>query len=196
HYARTLFNLFMVRQLALLGMRTWDADASPAAAAGSGDAGASSASERLAQIQRVLDRLWSGAPADQPVFVRDARWLIPVAQSPATDDLEPYFEVADEIAAAFAEDDRLEIQKAVVRMAGGHLRSYLHYYITQKGVPLDDSRLVQITRKANALDYSLLIRGLVPLLQAYEHAVEVGDAQKRPDLADAISQGISPDPEL
>ena len=196
HYARTLFNLFMVRQLALLGMRTWDADASPAAAAGSGDAGASGASERLAQIQRVLDRLWSGAPADQPVFVRDARWLIPVAQSPATDDLAPYFEVADEIAAAFAEDDRLEIQKAVVRMAGGHLRSYLHYYITQKGVPLDDSRLVQITRKANALDYSLLIRGLVPLLAAYERAVRAGDAQKRLDLADAIYQGISPDPEL
>jgi len=71
HYARTLFNLFMVRQLALLGMRTWDADASPAAAAGSGDAGASGASERLAQIQRVLDRLWSGAPADR-VFKIDA----------------------------------------------------------------------------------------------------------------------------
>ena len=183
HYARTLFNLFMVRQLALLGMRTWDADTS--------DAGG-----RLAQIQRVLDRLWLGAPADQPVFVRNARWLLPVAQSPATDDLAPYFEVADEIAAAFAEDDRLQIQMAVVRMAGGHLRSYLHYYITQKGVPLDDSRLVQITRKANALDYSLLIRGLVPLLAAYEHAVKGGDAQKRLDLADAICQGISPDPEL
>ena len=130
------------------------------------------------------------------MFVRDARWLIPVAQSPATDDLAPYFEVADEISAAFEEDDRLEIQMAVVRMAGGHLRSYLHYYITQKGVPLDDSRLVQITRKANALDYSLLIRGLVPLLQAYEHAVQIGDAQKRLELADAICQGVSPDPEL
>src|SRR5262249_15530735 len=154
------------------------------------------AGAQLAQIQRLLDRLWSGAPPDQPVFVRDARWLIPVAQSPATDDLAPYFEVADEISAAFAEDDRLEIQMAVVRMAGGHLRSYLHYYITQKAVPLDDGRLVQITRKANALDYSLLIRGLVPLLEAYERAVQSGDAQKRLDLADAICQGVSPDPEL
>jgi hypothetical protein len=183
HYALTLFNLFLIRQLALLAMRAWDDDAS--------DAGA-----RLAEIQRVLDRLWSYTPRDQPVFVRDARWLIPVAQSPATDDLAPYFEVADELAAAFADDDRLEIQKAVVQMAGGHLRSYLHYYITQKGVPLDDSRLVQITRKANALDYSQLIRGLVPLLAAYERAIESGDARKRLELADAICQGVSPDPEL
>ena len=182
-YALTLFNLYLIRQLALLGMRAWDDGASPAG-------------ERLAQIQSLLDRLSSGVPADQPVFVRDARWLIPVAQSPATDDLAPYFEVADEIAAAFSADDRLEIQMAVVRMAGGHLRSYLHYYITQKGVPLDDSRLVQITRKANALDYSLLIRGLVPLLEAYEHAVASGDARKRLELADAICQGVSPDPEL
>lgn len=189
HYAHTLFDLYCIRQLALLGMRTWDADA--------GDAGVDSggAGKRLAQIQGLLDRLRSTTPSDQPRFVRDARWLIPVAQSPATDDLAPYFEVADEIAAAFAEEDRLEIQKAVVQMAGGHLRSYLHYYITQKGVPVDDGRLLQITRRANALDYSLLIRGLVPLLEAYEHAAEIG-AQKRLELADAICQGVSPDPEL
>ena len=207
HYAQTLFNLYLIRQLALLSMRAWDVGASDADVAGhsgtgdpgtgrAGDAAAGGAGERLAQIQGVLDSLWSGSPADQPVFVRDARWLIPLAPSPATDDLAPYFEVADEIANAFAEDDRLEIQKAVVRMAGGHLRSYLHYYITQKGVPLDDSRLVQITRKANALDYSLLIRGLVPLLEAYERAVQSGDAEKRIALADAICQGVSPDPEL
>jgi hypothetical protein len=81
-------------------------------------------------------------------------------------------------------------------MAGGHLRSYLHYYITQKGVPLDDGRLVQITRKSNALDYSLLIQGLAPLLEAYEGTVHRGDADARRELADAICQGISPDPEL
>jgi hypothetical protein len=199
HYAQTLFNLFLVRQLALLGMRAWDAGASPTSAAGASgahDASTSAAGERLAQVQGLLDRLWSNTPPDQPMFVRDARWLIPVAQSPATDDLAPYFEVADEIAAAFAQNNRLEIQKAVVQMAGGHLRSYLHYYVTQKGVPLDDSRLVQIARKANALDYSLLIRGLVPLLEAYEGAIESGDARKRLELADAICQGVSPDPEL
>jgi hypothetical protein len=183
HYAHTLFNLYLIRQLALLGMRAWDA-------------GASDAGEHLARIQGLLDRLWSNTPTGQPAFVRDARWLVPVAQSPATDDLAPYFEVADEISAAFADDDRLEIEKAVVQMAGGHLRSYLHYYVTQKGVPLEDSRLVQITRKANALDYSQLIRGLVPLLAAYERAVANGDARKRLELADAICQGVSPDPEL
>ncbi len=144
----------------------------------------------------MLDALWKATPAQQPVFVRDARWLIPVAHSYATDELSPYFEVAREIADAFSEHDRLEIQKAIVRMAGGHLRSYLHYYITQKRVPLDDGRLVQITRKANALDYSLLIQGLAPLLEAYERAVQTGDVEQRLELADAICQGVSPDPEL
>src|SRR5690606_26490433 len=68
-YAHTLFNLHLLRQLALLAMRAWDA--------GPSDAGA-----RLAQAQGVLDDLWKLAPHDQPVLVRDARWLIPVAQSP------------------------------------------------------------------------------------------------------------------
>jgi hypothetical protein len=181
HYAQTLFNLHLLRQLALLSMRTWDAG---------------TAAERLAQVQRLLDALWKTTPADQPLFVRDARWLIPVAHSYATDDLLPYLEVAEEIADAFSDGDRIEIQKAAVRMAGGHLRSYLHYYITQKGVPLDDARLVQITRKSNALDYSLLIQGLAPLLEAYELAVQSGDDDARRELADAICQGISPDPEL
>jgi hypothetical protein len=183
HYARTLFNLYLTRHLALLSMRVWDA-------------GGGSAGERLAQAQGVLDRLWSSTPADQPVFVRDARWLIPVAQSPATDELSPYFDVAERISATFSEDDRIEILKAVVRMAAGHLRSYLHYYITQKGVPLDDSRLVLITRRSNALDYSLLIHGLVPLLEAYERATHGGDEQTRLELADAICQGVSADPDL
>ena len=87
------------------------------------DAGSSSAGDRLSQVQGVLDQLWRTTPADQPVLVRDARWLIPVAQSPATDELAAYFEVAEQIAETLSEDDRLEIHKAVVRMAGGHLRS-------------------------------------------------------------------------
>jgi hypothetical protein len=36
----------------------------------------------------------------------------------------------------------------------------------------------------------------VPLLEAYEHAVQRGDADERLGLAGAICQGISPDPEL
>jgi hypothetical protein len=182
-YAHTLFNLYLVRQLALLSMRVWDG-------------GSSSAGERLSQVQGVLDRLRKITPADQPVLVRDARWLIPVAQSPATDELSPYFDVAERIAADFSDDDRIEIQRAVVRMAGGHLRSYLHYYTTQKGVPLGENSLVLISRKSNALDFSLLIQGLVPLLDAYERAVHGGDGEKRLELADAICQGLSPDPEL
>jgi hypothetical protein len=182
-YAHTLFNLYLIRRLALLSMRAWDA-------------GSSAAGERLSQAQAVLDRLWKSAPADQPVLVRDARWLIPVAQSPATDELSPYFEVAQEIAENFSDDDRIEIHDAVVRMAGGHLRSYLHYYVTQKGVPLGEHGLVVLSRKSNALDFSLLIHGLVPLLEAYERAVQRGDGERRLALADAICQGVSPDPEL
>jgi hypothetical protein len=180
-YAQTLFNLYVIRCLALLSMRLWDADG---------------VEERLSQVQGVLDQLWRITPADQPVLVRDARWLIPIAQSPTTDELAGYFEVAAQIAKTFSEDDRLEIQKASVRMAGGHLRSQLRHVSTQKGVSLDENSLVLSTRRSNALDIAMLIQGLVPLLAAYEDALQGADSKKRLELADAICQGISPDPEL
>ncbi len=190
HYAHTLFNLYVIRRLALLSMRLWDAgdEGSPSVPVGVED--------RLSQVQGVLDQLWRITPADQPVLVRDARWLIPLAQSPTTDELAGYFEVAKHIAETHSEEDRIEIQKAGVRMAGGHLRSQLHQVSVQKGVSIDDKNLVLWTRKSNALDFALLIQGLVPLLAAYENARHSGGGQKRLELAAAICQGISPDPEL
>ena len=95
-YAHTLFNLYVIRCLELLSMRLWDAPR--LAPLARGDEGSGSAGDRLSHIQGILDQLWKTAPADQPVFVRDARWLIPLAQSPATDDLGAYFEVAQKIA--------------------------------------------------------------------------------------------------
>jgi hypothetical protein len=180
--AHTLFNLYVIRCLALLSMRLWDA--------GSSDAG-----NRLLQVQGLLDQLWSITPADHPVLVRDARWLIPVAQSPTTDELAGYFEVAQQIAGTLSEDDRMEIHKAGVRMAGGHLRSQIRHVSVQKGVSFDENSLVLSTRKSNALDFALLIQTLVPLLEAYEQARHSGDSENRLELASAICQGISPDPE-
>jgi hypothetical protein len=81
-------------------------------------------------------------------------------------------------------------------MAAGHLRSQIRHYSTKKAVPLDENGLVLSTRNSNALDFALLIQDLVPLLEAYEHAWHSDDGQKRLELADAICQGISPDPEL
>jgi hypothetical protein len=182
-YAHTLFNLYVLRRLMLLCMRVSD-DGSP------------SAGERLEQVQGVLDALWETSPADQAVFVRDARWLFPLAQSPTTDELHGYFVVAERITETLPQEHRLEIHKASVRMAGGHLRSQLRHVATQKGVSLDDHSLVLSTRKSNALDLATLIQGLVPLLAAYEHAANGGDGAKRLELAAAICQGISPDPEL
>jgi hypothetical protein len=182
-YAHTLFNLYLIRCLALLSMRLWDA-------------GSSSAADRLAHVQGVLDQLWTVTPADQPVLVRDARWLIQMAQSPATDDLGAYFEVAQNIAETLPDEDRIEIHKAGVRMTAGHLRSQIHYYSMKKGVSLDDNSLALSTRNSNALDFALLIQDLVPLLAAYENAWQGDDGQKRLQLADAICQGIAPDPEL
>ena len=194
HYAHTLFNLYVIRCLTLLTMRLWDAlRLAPLA---QGDAGSGSAGDRLAHIQGVLDQLWTFAPADQPALVRDARWLIQMAQSPATDDLGAYFEVAERIAGSFSEEDRIEIHKAGVRMAAGHLRSQIRYHSIKKSVPLDESSLVVNTRTTNALDFALLIHDLVPLLEAYESAWHGDDRQTRLELADAICQGISPDPEL
>jgi hypothetical protein len=183
HYAHTLFSLYLIRCLELLSMRLWDA-------------GSSGVGDRLSHLQGVLDRLWTITPTDQPVLVRDARWLIQMAQSPATDDLGAYFEVAEKIAETLSNADRIEIHKAGVRMAAGHLRSQIRYHAMKKAVSLNEESLVLSTRNSNALDFALLIQELVPLLDAYEHAFHVDDGRKRLELADAICQGISPDPEL
>ncbi|HUQ51699.1 MAG TPA: hypothetical protein VM692_05725 [Gammaproteobacteria bacterium] len=182
-YAHTLFGLYVLRRLMLLAMRIWDGDAARAA-------------ERLAQLQAVLDELWRTAPADQPRFVRDAHSLFALAQSPTTEELHGYFEVAQRIAETLSQHDRVAIDKAAVRMAGGHLRSQLRHVATQRGVTLDEHSLVLSTRRSNALDLATLVQALVPLLESYEQAVQRGDAEQRLDLADAICQGISPDPEL
>ena len=193
-FAHTLFNLYVIRCLELLTMRLWDG---PRLATPAGDeAESTGAGERLSQLQGALDQLRATTPADQPMFVRDARWLIPLAQSPATDELGAYFDVAEHIAGSFSEADRQEIHKANVCMAGGHLRSQIRYHSLKKGVSLDDPGLVLSTRNTNALDFALLIQDLVPLLEAYEHAVSREDDEQRRELADAICQGISPDPEL
>ena len=192
-YAHTLFNLYVIRCLELLSVRLWDPSTRSAR---SGDAGPGSAGDRLLHVQGVLDQLWKTTPADHPVLVRDARWLIQMAQSPATDELGAYFEVAEKIAESFSDEDRTEIHKAGVRMAAGHLRSQIRYYCMKKGVSLDEHSLVLLTRNSNALDFALLIQDLVPLLEAYEHASHSDDGQQRLELADAICQGISPDPEL
>ena len=186
-YAHTLFNLYVIRCLELLSMRLWDDDSSRASYR---------IEDRLSHIQGLLDQLWTITPADQPVFVRDARWLLQMAQSPATDELGAYFEVAEKIDETLSEEDRIEIHKAGVRMAAGHLRSQIRYYSTKKAVPFDEKSLVLITRTSNALDFALLIQELVPLLEAYERAWRSEDGQKRLELADAICQGVSPDPEL
>jgi hypothetical protein len=182
-YAHTLFNSYVLRCLELLSMRLWDA-------------GSSSVGDRLGQLQGVLDQLWKSSPTDQPVLVRDARWLIPLALSPTTDELAAYFAVAERIAETPAAEDRLEIYKASVQMAGGHLRSQLRHYILKKGVSLDENSLVLSARSSNALDLALTIQGLVPLLKAYEQARHRGEQLRRLALADAICQGISADPEL
>lgn len=183
HYAHTLFNLYVIRCLELLSLRLWDD-------------GSSSTAARLSQLQGVLDALWTSTPAEQPVLVRDARWLVPLAQSPATDDLGAYFDMAEKIAASFSPRDRLEIHKAGVHMTGGHLRSQIRYYATKKAVSFDDASVTLVTRTSNALDFALLIQDLVPLLEAYEDACNSADARRRIDLAGAVCQGLSPDPEL
>jgi hypothetical protein len=183
HYAHTLFNLYVLRCLQFLSMRLWDEDPS-------------SAGGRLAEIQGVLDELWRSSPADQPVIVRDARWLIPLAQSLITDELAPYFEVARQVTETLPKADGLEIQKAHVRMLGGHLISQIRYYCTKDGVSINEHSVVLRTRTSNALDFALLVQGLVALLKAYDCALQTGDERMRLDMAGAICQGIAADPEL
>jgi hypothetical protein len=191
-YAHTLFNLYVIRCLQFLSMRLWD----EVPAAGKQDDDPSSAPARLAEIQGVLDELWRSSPADQPVIVRDARWLIPLAQSLITDELAPYFEVARQVAETLPEADVLEIQKAHVRMLGGHLTSQIRYHCTKEGVSINEDSVILRTRTSNALDFALLVQGLVTLLKAYDCALQSGDQRMQLDMAGAICQGISADPEL
>jgi hypothetical protein len=160
------------------------------------DAGARSSGERLADVQAVLDQLWQTTPGNLPALVRDARWLIPLAQSPTTDELGAYFDVAKHVAESLTESDRIEVHKAAVQMIGGHLRSQIRHYCIEDRVTLDEASVVRRTRTSNALDFALLIQGLVPLLEVYERAVRSGDSEARLSLAAAICQAMSPDPEL
>ncbi|MEP7352972.1 MAG: hypothetical protein ABI824_07040 [Acidobacteriota bacterium] len=187
HFAHTLFNLNVLRCLEFLSMRLWDEGR---------DDDPSSAGGRLVEIQSVLNELWRSSPTDQPVFVRDARWLIPLALSLITDDLAPYFDVARQVAETLPEADVLEIQKAHARMLGGHLTSQIRHYCVRDGVSISDPSVVVGTRTANALDLALLVQDLVGLLKAYEGTLQSGNERMRRDLAGAIFQGISPDPEL
>jgi hypothetical protein len=187
-YAHTLFNLYVLRCLQFLSMRLWDD--------GPGSVVPEKAAGRLVEIQAVLDELWRSSPADQPVIVRDARWLIPLAQSLITDELAPYLEVARQVREMLPEADGLEIQKAHVRMLGGHLTSQIRYHCMKEGVSSNEHSVVLRTRTSNALDFALLVQGLVALLKAYDCALQSGDEGIRLDMAGAIFQGISADPEL
>lgn len=173
HYAHTLFNLYVLRCLEFLSLRL-----------------------RLPEIQGLLDELWRSSPVGQPAFVRDARWLIPLAQSLITDELAPYFEMTRKVTETLSEADALEVQRAHVRMLGGHLCSQIRHYCTRDGLAIEDRSVVLRTRTSNALDLALLVQGLVALLGAYERAVQSGDERVRIAMAGAIFQGISPDPEL
>lgn len=182
-YAHTLFNVFLLRRLTLLMLRLWDE-------------GETGAPDRLRQAQQLLDALWQSSPADQPVLVRDVRWLFPVAMSPTTDDLRGYFEVMRLVDTTLPQADRIEIHRAGVQTGAGHLRSQLRHLSVQREVPIDDPALVLLTRRSNTLDIALLMRGLVTLLHAYAAAVKDGDTPQRSALARAICEGMSPDPEL
>jgi hypothetical protein len=198
HYAHTLFNLYVIRCLQLLSMRVFDEGQSDEGQSDGDPSGLAQekAGGRLADVQGVLDDLWRSSPAGQPVIVRDARWLIPLAQSPITDELAPYFDVAQQVAESLPEADGREIQKAHVRMLGGHLTSQIRHYCTKDGVSLNEDSVVFRTRTSNALDFALLVQGLVGLLKAYDRALQSGDERMRLDMAGAICQGISADPEL
>jgi len=180
-YARVLFGVFLLRQLEALSLRIWDDDAALAAG-------------RLREIQGLLDRL--NGVLRPNLLIRDARWLIQTGQGPLTRHLAPYFLIADLIAHSFTGAERLEIHAAGAKLAGNHLRSQLRYRRTALSLPIDDPNVLAVTRNSNAMDTALLVRDLVPLLEAYQAAWLRGDSDVRLHLGDAIFQGLSADPEL
>ena len=180
-YARSLYAVYVLRQLEHLSLRIWDD-------------GHERAPGYLREVQRLLDSL--NQAVSPFVLVRDARWLIQTAQGPLTRHLEPYFTVADQISTSFTDAERLEIHKAGARLAGGHLRSQWRHRIAETNLPADDPEVLSTTRNSNAMDGALLVRDLVALLEAYDAARIAGDPDHRLDLADALLQGLTADPEL
>jgi hypothetical protein len=132
--------------------------------------------------------------------VRDARWLMQTAQGPLTRHLKPYFTIAGLISGILTPAERIEIHKAGSVLAGGHLRSQLRHRSRQTGWAFDDPQLLALARLSNSMDTALLVRDLIPLLEAYSVACTqqdpVDDGEERMKLADAILQGLSGDPEL
>jgi hypothetical protein len=153
------------------------------------------AAERLQHVQRLLDLLNAGGRSPQEIrLVRDARWLIQTAQGPLTRHVRPYFIKAGYVSTL--NEARLEIHRAGAVLAGGHLRSQLRHLSRRTGWAFDDPQLLALTRSSNSMDMALLVRDLVPLLDAYSAACVRQDGDARLALADAILQGFSADPEL
>ena len=182
-YAQVVYAVALLRDLEHLSLRIWDD-------------GPEDASDRLQDVQHLLDRL--NAPAGTDLFVRDARWLIQTAQGPLTRHTRPYFTIARQIADSFTGTRRVGIHDAGARLAGGHLRSQLRYRAWEAGRAIDDPDVLAVTRNSNSMDMALLIHDLVPLLEAYDASCGARheDEDARLDLADAILQGLSADPEL
>ena len=182
-YAHTVYALFMLKQLEDLSLLMLEQPPEQ--------------TERcLHEIQSLLDRLNAARTPNVPVFVKDARWLILTAQSAATQDVRPYFAIAQHLSRSLAESDRLEVHQADAKMIGGHLRSQLRYQTAQRRVSMDDLDILAFTRTSNAMDYALLVYDLVPVLEAYDTACRGGDTAARLALADGILQGLSAGPEL
>ena len=177
-FAQTIYAVFVLGRLEQLSLRVWDE-------------GDTRAEERLSQVQQLLDRLNDDSG---PVFVRDARWLIQTAQGPLTRELAAYFTIAGRIA-SFDAPYRIEVHKAGVLLAGGHLRSQQRYRAAEIGRAYDDEEVLAITRNSNSMDAALLAGDLVALLEAYDAVRDVNQDDRRA-LADAIVQGLTADPEL
>jgi hypothetical protein len=178
-FAGRVFSVFILRQIEHLSLRIWDE-------------GLDAAGDRLDDLQALLDRLNDGSGGD--ALVRDARWLIQTAQGPLTRRLEPYFRIAERISASFTAARRLEIHRAGALLTSGHLRAQLRHRASETDRPADDPQVLAITRNSNSMDAALLVRDLVPLLDAYGTAAI--KSEQRLHLADAIVQGVSADPEL
>ena len=182
-YADVVVSVIVLRQLQYLSLRIWDADPEV-------DGGAE---QRFQTVQALLDR--ANASSALP-FVRDAAWLIQTAQGPLTRHLAPYFDIADRVAQSLPDGVRLAAHAAGAKLAGGHLRSQQRYRAASLGRATDDPEVLAVTRNSNAMDGALLLRDLTALLDAYAAARTSGSPATRLDLADAILQGLSADPEL
>jgi len=164
-----LFEYYLVYLLALAAMRAWDTPDPPAT---------------LDRVTRTLRELQGPGSSGQR-FADDAEMLLLVATSHYEPEEHGYRLLLERVR-AMPREHRVNVAMQHAHAMGAHLR-YAYEITTAKSIAG--------TRDDNVADYPWLRWSLMTLLEEFERvAVDSGAAVARAQLAEALANGLLPDP--